>query len=287
MQVEFGPSQSLYLTLNRLLYGYFFLNNFLVITYGLPPGICITRDGSIEMPADQSLWDASDEESWLSLENYLAKTNPLSLRKAVSQIMCDNGQDDMPETCWTWSPFAVSVVVNAVVIHLWHVAQASHVRLQGPPNDPYTEETSASPRKTQMREALARCESLVKQGRPKDEYTWSEESGPFFFNCLALIRASYCFSFAGATLVDRMSLLQSEASVAEIDIAIHDLVVSPQKRGHYVTTAMTVTFEGLVLPCRAGSTLVKKTAAFTWAIEHALAGWTTGRPYHLIILTRI
>jgi hypothetical protein len=59
----------------------------------------------------------------------------------------------------------------------------------------------------------------------------------------------------------------------EFDESIEDFIGLPQNRGDLVARAVSRAFEGMLIPCKAGTMLIKKTAALTWSIGHALAGW--------------
>lgn len=48
----------------RLLCGHIILWNLLLVTYAVFPGLSIASDGDIEMPGDQSMWDATNSETW-------------------------------------------------------------------------------------------------------------------------------------------------------------------------------------------------------------------------------
>ncbi|EXJ77119.1 hypothetical protein A1O3_10277 [Capronia epimyces CBS 606.96] len=257
-------------TVKRLLYGHIMFGNLVTMTYGIPPGYSIVSDGYLEMPCEQCLWDASTAEKWHELAAWTGKSSSMSLRDAVSSLMCANPSKGVPDECWAWSPFAVSVVINAVSIQIWHITQGSyslgHFSGHG---------SSAEAQKPQLlvqtEAALSRCRALITQVRSDADYAWSEADGPLLFNCLALLRVSYCRTFAGIGGADSMILLKE--SRAELVASIEDFVAMPQDRSDRVTRAVSRAFEGLLIPYKSGTLLVKKTAALTWAIGHALAGW--------------
>jgi hypothetical protein len=55
--------------------------------------------------------------------------------------------------------------------------------------------------------------------------------------------------------------------------SLQEFVNMPQDRNDFTTRAVARAYEGMIIPARAGAPLLRKTAAFTWAVEHALAGW--------------
>ncbi|KAK5063032.1 hypothetical protein LTR84_005108 [Exophiala bonariae] len=256
----------------RLLYGHIMLTNSLAMTYGMPPSYSIVSDGNIEMPGDQSLWDATNASQWYDLVNVKGRSSLLSVRDAVSTIMYGSLLRGVPEECWSWSPFACTVVINAVSIQIWHVTQGSYFfdELtsigQGQSHGPEDSQVL-----TQTEAALSRCLSLITQARSGDDYTWTEAEGPLLFNCLALLRVTYCRAFTGNGHADRMMLLKDNRE--DIITSLEEFVAVPQERDEFTSRAVARAFEGMVIPSKAGTLLLRKTAALSWSIEHALAGW--------------
>ena len=259
--------------ITRLLYGHIMLTNSLAMTYGMPPGYSIVSDGNIEMPGDQDLWDATNASQWYDLVNVKGRSSLLSVRDAVSRVMYGSSSRGVPEECWSWSPFACTVVINAVSIQIWHVTQGSYF-FEDVAGTGSSREYEESQVLAQTEAALSRCRALITQARTGDEYLWTEAEGPLLFNCLALLRVTYCRAFTGTGCADRMMLLKD--SREEIIASIEDFVAMPQERDEFTSRAVARAFEGMVIPSKAGILLLRKTAALTWSVEHALAGWDAG-----------
>ncbi|KAK6385921.1 hypothetical protein LTS17_001493 [Exophiala oligosperma] len=257
-------------SIKRLLYGHILYGNLVTMTYGIAPGYSVVSDGYIEMPCDQAMWDAQTPDQWAALASVRGKSTPLSLRDAVSTLMYENITKPVPPHCWQWSPFAVSAVINAVSIQLWHISQGSYflgeLSSMGKPQD-----ASKSQTLTQAEAALTRCRSLITQARTDADYAWTDAEGPLLFNCLALLRVTYCRTFAGTGTADSTILLK--ATQDDLLESIEDFVAAPQERSDMITRAVSRAFEGMLIPYKMGTPLIQKTAALTWAIEHALAGW--------------
>ncbi|KIW14344.1 hypothetical protein PV08_07126 [Exophiala spinifera] len=257
-------------SIKRLLYGHILYGNLVTMTYGIAPGYSVVSDGYIEMPCDQSLWDAQTAEQWASIASVRGKSSPLSLRDAVSTLMYENIPKPVPAHCWSWSPFAVSAVINAVSIQLWHISQGSYflgeLSSMGKPQD-----ALKSQNLIQAEAALTRCRSLITQARTDADYAWTDAEGPLLFNCLALLRVTYCRTFAGTGSADSTILFKSTQD--DLLESIEDFVAAPQERSDMITRAVSRAFEGMLIPYKMGTPLIQKTAALTWAIEHALAGW--------------
>ncbi|OAL17720.1 hypothetical protein AYO22_11376 [Fonsecaea multimorphosa] len=257
-------------SVKRLLYGQIMFGNLVTMTYGIPPGYSLVSDGFIEMPCDQSLWDALTEEQWHAAATRKGQSSSLNVKEAVSMVMNGNSTKTVPQECWEWSPFAISVVINVISIHIWHITQGSYFfgefSSPGQPGDTQKSQTLA-----QTEAALSRCRALITQASSDADYPWTEAETPLLFNCLALLRVSYCRAFTGHSAADSMVLLKE--SQEEFMASIEDFVAMPQNRGHLVARAVGRAFEGMLIPYKAGTMLIKKTAALTWAIGHALAGW--------------
>lgn len=58
----------------------------------------------------------------------------------------------------------------------------------------------------------------------------------------------------------------------ETELAIQQFLSEPMEWTNYLGRAVSVALEGILIPTRIGSSLVRKTAASTWVIEHAFAG---------------
>jgi hypothetical protein len=259
----------------RLLYGHIMLTNSLAMTYGMPPSYSIVSDGNIEMPGDQSLWDATNASQWYDLVNVKGRSSLLSVRDAVSTVMYGSSLRGVPEECWSWSPFACTVVINAVSIQIWHVTQGSYFFDEmtglGQGQSHGSEESQVL---VQTEAALSRCRALITQARADDDYTWTETEGPLLFNCLAILRVTYCRAFVGNGCADRMMLLKDNRE--DIIASLEEFVAVPQERDEFTSRAVARAFEGMVIPSKAGTLLLRKTAALTWSVEHALAGWDAG-----------
>ena len=55
--------------------------------------------------------------------------------------------------------------------------------------------------------------------------------------------------------------------------SIEAYVTGVQERGPFLTRAVDKAYGGLLTPIKAGYLLVRKTAALSWSVEHAVAAW--------------
>lgn len=233
----------------------------------------MTQDGEVELPDDESLWNAPTEEQWRQQFTTKQHTMRPNLRDAVARLMYGKETEGLTESSWHWSPFAATVVMHAVSVQIWHVMQCTQsfsvFAVQA-----HMQDTLKSLFTGQVETALARCHTLISIARSNSDQTWNESEGPFLFNCLALTRVAYVRAFTGTGSFNRMTLMSQNSD--EILGAIREYVVSPQNRSPFLTKAVARAFEGFLTPIKAGSLLVRKTAALNWSIEHAIAGWDCG-----------
>ena len=239
----------------------------MTITYGIPPVVSVVQDGEVEMPDEEALWAAPTEETWRQRPEARKLVTLPSLRDAVARLMYDKEPEDSAEASWNWAPFAVTVVMHAVSIQLWHVMQCTHsFSVFGG-----HEKALSSLFTGHVETALARCHAMISRERSDTEHTWIDSEGPLLFNSSAILRVAYVRAFTGAGSFNRMALLNDDSD--EILGVIQEYVGASQDRSPFLTKAVAHVFEGFVTPIKAGAMLVKKTAALSWSIEHAIAGW--------------
>lgn len=258
----------------RLLYAIFVLSNLLTTTYGLPPALSIVQDGRIEMPCDENLWDAPTDEKWQQRSSTHAHSASLTYSDAIARLMYGKEVEGVAESSWNWSPFAAVVLMHGVSVQLWHIMQCTQ-SFSMFAVDQSVHSTLKALVVAQTEAALARCHAHITHARSDQEHTWNEAEGPLLFNCLALLRISYVHVFTGIGAADRMILLCEDAS--EVASSIREYLAAPQMRSQFTTKAVARAFEGFLVPMRAGALLIQKTAALTWSIEHAIAGWDCGK----------
>jgi hypothetical protein len=159
--------------------------NLVTMTYGIPPGYSVVSDGYLEMPCDQSLWDAATEDDWQTAAERKGHFPSLSVKQAVWLVM-NASSDRIPEECWDWSPFAISAVINVISIHIWHITQGSYF-LGDIANLSESGETQKPQILSQTEACLARCRTLITQANSDADYPWTEVETPLLFNCLAIL----------------------------------------------------------------------------------------------------
>lgn len=270
----------------RVLCSFFILSDMISITYGVTPGFTTTHDLVIEMPCEEKLWNALSTEQWTSLRASQVSSPTKTIREAMATLILARKEDSANAKPLYISGFTTVVLMHAVNVHMWTLPQftqsfsqdASEVGLDGSLQSVLLSAAST---------ALARCYRALTQGHAEDPgSTWSETEGPLMFNCKALLRIAYNRTFTDFAAFNRMVLLTDNPQ--EIKQALTVYVSAKQQRSHYHTKAVAKAFEGLLAPVRIGLMLVRKTAAFNWSVEHAVAGWDSGtyRPFARVALQR-
>jgi hypothetical protein len=233
-------------------------------------------DGTLELPCNERLWNARSAAEWQSLAAGVPVVVAFTIKEAVEHLCkTDSTPQDMA-LGWSWSPYACSVAMGAITIY---VSQLSHgLHAFGELHDAAINGLGRSGALTaQLKTVVERCTTFLKQARYQndDTYTWDETEGPLLFNALAMLRVSYCRVLTSPWTIKRMTLFQE--CVEEPLSAMSDFAMSPLEESDGLLEAVTMALDAIMIPSRLGSLLVRKTAAFTWAIEHAFAAWDSGK----------
>lgn len=258
------------------------ISNLITTTYNVAPAFSINHDGELELPCPEALWHASTTEEWSRARGNESAKGCLSIRDAVSILVSGETSAELSSSSLSWSPFAAVIITHVLATQLWH---ASHAAL------PWTSTTASGgvvsgPSNTMtaaFEAALTRCHNLINPSTDASGGGWIENENALLFNAFAVLRVCYCRAVPALSCLDRSSLLRSDPSDFS---AVHDYVAAPLTRNKQVTSAIARAFEGIWVPSRKGALLVRKTAALTWSIEHAIAGWDTGKLAHISKLAR-
>ncbi|KAF2099804.1 hypothetical protein NA57DRAFT_75310 [Rhizodiscina lignyota] len=237
------------------------------VTYGSLPGYYY-EEAAMDMPGDDRLWRCLTSAQW-HYEVDARSINPtMNVEQLLAHIMNeDAGAENMRER-WYSSLFAVIVAMHALNVHILHIALAAESLRVLPLN---RQESMRTTFWTDMNKALNKCQRAFNQGKTESD-PWQD---PLLFNCLAVLRIAFMREYTdGQKSFNRRVLLSCDPTTVCTEIRAY--VLSEQQRGPRVTEAVTRAFLAMMLPMRAGANLVRKTAALTWSIEHAIAWWDTG-----------
>lgn len=257
----------------RLLFGMFIISSLLTIAYNVSPCMSTTDDLKIEMPEEERVWTAADEQHWKEAMATRTSSIGTEINQALTQLLF--GKEFNPGSEAQWPAFATTILMHAVNVHMWHVTQCTQSFMNFAV-DPKVEEQMKALCTTQTEESLARCHQVLSRDRSTEAGNmWDDSDGPLLFNGMALLRSCYVRAFTGSGTFNRTMLFSNNDD--DIVQAAKDYVQIQQVRTPFLTRAVAQVFTGLLTPIRAGHLLVKKTAAFTWSIEHAMAAWDCGR----------
>ncbi|KAI1611232.1 hypothetical protein EDD36DRAFT_283114 [Exophiala viscosa] len=256
----------------RIFYGVIILSHMLSTAYGLCPAFSAAQIATLEMPGDQNLWDSSSESQWLLLRRGGPRSTPISLGEAVSKLMYDKTAKETLDDSWKWSPFTTAVALYAVATQIWHISSAKNLGVMPGDNGRHTI-LSGPGDILETEAALSRCRQLLITSKNASEVPWSDENGPLLFNCMAVLRVAYGRACMLTATMDRFILLRETRG--EIIDAVKKYLYVDQPRSQAVSGAVGRSIEGLFVPIQAGLLWTRKTAALTWWVDHALAGWDT------------
>lgn len=111
----------------RLLYGIFIVSSLLTIAYNLSPCFSTTHDLDLEMPEEELLWTASNEEQWQEAMVSRTLVTRLKMNQALTQLIFGKEFDLGRET--RWPAFATTILMHAVNIHTWHVTHSVDLKI--------------------------------------------------------------------------------------------------------------------------------------------------------------
>ncbi|KAF2176406.1 hypothetical protein K469DRAFT_678836 [Zopfia rhizophila CBS 207.26] len=254
----------------RLLCGMFIISNLISTTFGINPGFSHTQDLEFEVLDEERLWNARSAKEWKEMQGPRTPRAPSTIRAVISDVVfTDRHHEDIEP--YSISGFTMLIIMHAVNIHMWNLFQFTDVSCR------HAFDTSRSTVQTTLLtvafSTLARCHQVITHVRGGDDHstTWSNAEGPLMFNCQALLRIAYVRLFSNISAFNRLTLLTDNPE--DISSAVKAYTDAPQERSSYLTKSAVKAYEGFLAPVRIGHLLVRKTAALSWSIEHAVAGW--------------
>jgi hypothetical protein len=253
----------------------FIFSNLMLTTFNMTPGFVIDRDLIIEMPDHEELWAAESGDTWTALRQTLTDTPQHTMQSILECMIQPPATEQMTREPYRMSGFTALVVMHGVNIYLWHLNQLAqsvsrfslriwpHENLRGALLDAATS-------------TLERCEAALQAERGKDYGpAWGEPEHLPIFNCEAFLRVAYSRLLPPSHAFNRLALLTDDRGV--ITRAVKTYTNERLERNIFVTKAARKAYEGFRAPVMIGGLLVSKTAAFSWSVEQAVAGWDSGK----------
>jgi hypothetical protein len=244
----------------------------MTIAYDLTPTFSVTQDLDIVLLDEECFWEASSSQEWESLKRRQGLRANTTVRNALTNLILGKEQPSLAASHpIKLTAFATTMIMHAVNIYMWNMKQSTQ-SFTAFAADEHDSSILKDALISQAETALTRCHALLTAERPEREHTSDDPEGPLLFNCLVLLRCACICMFTGADNFNRLTLL----SVNSLHIAasLESFVAGrAQERGAHLTRAVDKAYGGLLTPVRAGYLLVRKTAALTWSVEHAIAAW--------------
>lgn len=235
------------------------------------------HDLEIATPEEERLWSCATAEQWQEFRH----TRVVGSHKTIREVMVDiiSGRVDVDAGSasepYNVSGFAALTVMHAVNIQMWHMIQftQSFDRFSSPSIGKATNWTILL---ATASSALARCQATIAHSQPAEhEPSWDDPEGPLMFNCQAMLRIAHCRLLTDPGNLNRLILLTDDPT--QIKNSITSYVTAKQERTPFLIKALAKAYEGFLTPVKIGHLLVSKTAAFSWSVEHAVAGWDSGK----------
>lgn len=248
----------------------FIMSSLLTITYDMSPGFSVAQDLDVDMPDEERLWEAPTAQQWQEIIRNRGPRVLITVRDGMNHLIFGKENPVLGDDPMNWSALATTVILHAVNIHLWTVMQFT----QSFTTFAIDEQNDSNLRTcltSQVETGLARCYNLLTADRSEREHTEDDSEGPLIFNCLALLRSAYVRVFTGSVGFNRMMLLSDDLD--QITDSLKLYVSSAQNRSPFMTKAISQAYGGLLTPIRSGYLLVRKTAALSWSVEHAITSW--------------
>lgn len=253
-------------SVKRTLCGILIVDSLSAVTYGSVPG-SYYEEAEMDVPDDDRLWRCPTATSWRHQIDSQAANPPLRLEQLLAHIIKENEPENQMGCNWSSSLFAVVVAMHAININVLHIALAVQALQVLPLNQ---QESMRNKFWTDMDVVTDAFRKAFTAG-DRDADPWQD---PLLFNCLAVLRIAFMRECTDSIKsFNRRVLLGCNTAAVEQEIQAY--VLGPPFRGPRVTEAVSKSFSAMLLPMRTGAMLVRKTAALTWSIEHAVAWWDT------------
>ncbi|KAK7543476.1 fungal-specific transcription factor domain-containing protein [Phyllosticta citricarpa] len=256
----------------RLLCSIFLLSTIISIMFGCNPSIGVNEDLEIGIPAGEEVWAAPTEQSWRDSTS----VNP-STRRSIRAAMMDAGPNveglDEPEVLEPIPGFAKLVMVHAANVHVWTQQQVSQAF-----GETIEYQAIHSAIQTKSSRILEKCaHSLASparhhvRGEDHRDTLNKDAEASLVFNSEACLRLAHLRLLSNdyKLSLTRLTVLVSD-DADKVSSALDEYIASSQDGG---LEAATKAYEGFLVPVRVGHLLVRKTAAFNWSVEQAIAFW--------------
>ncbi|KAK1464205.1 hypothetical protein CMEL01_12966 [Colletotrichum melonis] len=255
----------------RLLGAIYVTNTVNTIIYGLSPAFNASQDLEIEHFHDENLWNALSANEWRELRAAYRKKNSRTTKDILKDVLAENTDDSSFES-YNISPFSALILVHAILIHTWQLSQLSETSAIFSFRSMTGTSSLGSSLLSNALISLDRCHGLLKQTREGQlEDMDDNDITSLCFSSHAILRAAYIRLFDNTKSFDRLCLLAEDPST--INSNVTTFANTKLERNIDCVKVIEKTLEGIQLPVKMGHMLIRKTAAFRWSVEHAVAAW--------------
>lgn len=255
----------------------FIVSTMTMVMFDVNPGFNATEDLDIKPFSDAVIWNATSPDQWRELRLARTKQRRGLENQTLKDVLFDiliPGRYRPEVASYSVSAFSALVLMHGVVAHMWQRFQVAQALCHS--TSAKDQEALRSTLFDSSMKSLARCESFLRSGESDVKHAAPEymKETSLVFNSHAILRMAYVRLFKPSTTSDRVNLLSSGQSEMEASIAAYVAVkIEP---GPHLLGAVIKSLEGFDIPVRLGHLWVRKTAAFRWSVEHAVAGWESG-----------
>ncbi|KAK1536010.1 hypothetical protein CPAR01_09552 [Colletotrichum paranaense] len=255
----------------RLLGAIYVTNTVNTIIYGLSPAFNASQDLEIEHFHDENLWNALSANEWRELRAAYRKKNSRTTKDILKDVLAEN-TDDCSFESYNISPFSALILVHAILIHTWQLSQLSETSAIFSFRSITGTSSLGSSLLSNALISLDRCHGLLKQTREGQlEDMDDNDITSLCFSSHAILRAAYIRLFDNTKSFDRLCLLAEDPSTMNSNVTT--FANTKLERNIDCVKVIEKTLEGIQLPVKMGHMLIRKTAAFRWSVEHAVAAW--------------
>jgi hypothetical protein len=247
----------------RLLFGMYVVSNLISTTFGVMPGFSHTDDLDFEDLDEERFWNATSAQEWQHLRQVAPATSrPHStVRSILSRILLDkdHAAGAPPEV----SVLTMLLLMHGMNIHIESIRQVielSPAHLHNKLLEPTTS-------------ALSACEDILAAARQRKDIStpWTEAEGPLMFNCQGVVHMAHVRLFLDMSVFNRLMLINDNPD--EIAAAAYSFAEAKLNRSDGLTAFMKKSYDRHHVLVKLGHSLLRKTAALSWSLEHAVTDW--------------
>jgi hypothetical protein len=247
--------------------------------YGISSAFMNFDDLNFDMPDEEKLWTARSESQWRQLWDARVCTSRKTMQSVLAVMMAVHHADaDMIQNEYQITTFATLIIIHAVCGQLWSgarfmqaIGNSSSTHMFEGLQQHYLMESTVYPILSRCQEFLDRCSGELELIEATAS-GHSEEA--LLFNCRAIMRITYMRLISPVHSFHRLTLITS--SVAELDGLAEGYAATLQERNVARTKAAIQAASGFTTSISIGYMFVRKTAALSWSVEHAVAAWDSG-----------